>query len=122
MTSNGPYIATPSAIGSDGRAVAPDGTSAFQNQAFFNPNSGEIGGLQRRWFSGPWRFDLDLAVLKKVSVRETHSLELRLEALNALNHPTWLIPDQDINSVSFGRIQSTANSSRRLQLSLRYEF
>ena len=87
-----------------------------------NPNPGEIGGLQRRWFSGPWRFDFDMAVLKKFQFRERHSLEFRLEALNALNHPNWYVPDQDVNAVSFGRLQSTANDSRKLQLSLRYQF
>jgi hypothetical protein len=122
MTNNGPFIVAASAIGNDGRGVAPDGSAAFSGQAFSNPNPGEIGGLQRRWFSGPWRFDFDLGVLKKIQLRERHSVEFRLEALNALNHPTWFVPDQDINSVSFGRLQNTANESRKLQLSLRYQF
>ena len=122
MTNKGPYIIAPSAIGSDGRGVAPDGSAPFAGQAFLNPNPGEIGQLQRRWFSGPWKFDLDLAVIKKFQLHETHSLEFRVEALNALNHPTWDVPDQEINSVSFGRFEATANDSRKLQLSVRYEF
>ena len=122
MTNKGPYIIAPSAIGSDGRGVAPDGSAPFAGQAFLNPNPGEIGQLQRRWFSGPWKFDLDLAVIKKFQLHETHSLEFRVEALNALNHPAWDVPDQEINSVSFGRFEATANDSRKLQLSVRYEF
>ncbi|HYR91195.1 MAG TPA: TonB-dependent receptor [Terriglobia bacterium] len=122
MTPDGPFIIAGSAIGSDGRGVATDGSPAFAGQAFLNPNPGEIGGLQRRWFSGPWSFNLDLAVLKRFELYETHSLEFRFEALNALNHPTWYVPDQDINSATFGRLQNTANDARRLQLSLRYQF
>jgi hypothetical protein len=121
-SADGPYIVSAGAMGSDGLAVSPDGTAPFTGQAFFNPTPGQIGGLQRRWFSGPWSFDLDLAVLKKFQIAESQSVELRLEALNALNHPTWLVPDQLINATRFGQIQSTANSSRRLQLSLRYQF
>ena len=122
MTNDGPFIVAASAIGSDGRGVAPDGSSPFKGQAFLNPNPGEIGGLQRRWFSGPWDFNLDLAILKKFQLHETHSLEFRVEALNASNHPTWYVPDQDINSVTFGRLQDTSSTARRLQLSLRYQF
>jgi len=122
MTDTGPFIVAPSAIGSDGRGESSDGSPAFSGQIFFNPSPGELGGLQRRWFSGPWNFNLDLALLKKFQLRDTHSLELRLEAMNALNHPTWYVPDQDINSVTFGRLQSTANDARRLQLSARYQF
>jgi hypothetical protein len=122
MTANGPYIVPASAIGSDGRGVSADGSPAFGGQIFSNAAPGEIGSLQRRWFSGPWNFNFDLALLKKIQIRDTHSLELRIEALNALNHPNWFVPDQDINSVTFGRLQSTANESRRLQLSARYQF
>src|SRR5262249_20269000 len=91
MTENGPFIVPASAIGADGRGVSADGSSAFSGPIFFNPGPGEIGSLQRRWFSGPWSFNLDLALLKKFQVRDTHSLELRIEALNALNHPTWYV-------------------------------
>jgi hypothetical protein len=122
MTGNGPYIVPASAIGSDGRGVSADGSPAFAGQLFSNPAPGEIGGLQRRWFSGPWNFTFDLALLKKIPINEIHSVELRMEALNVLNHPTWYVPDQDINAVTFGRLQSTANDSRRLQLSARYQF
>jgi hypothetical protein len=122
MTDAGPFIVAASAIGSDGRGVSSDGSTPFAGQVFFNASPGQIGSLQRRWFSAPWNFNLDLALLKKFQVRDTHSLELRLEALNALNHPTWYVPDQDINSTTFGRLQSTGNDPRRLQLSARYQF
>jgi hypothetical protein len=121
MTANGPFIVAASAIGPDGRAVSTDTTPPFSGQAFFNPAPGEIGGLQRRWFSGPWNFDLNMALLKNISIREGQSLELRMEALNVLNHPTWFVPDQDINTTTFGRVEA-ANSSRRIQLSLHYHF
>jgi hypothetical protein len=53
MTGIGPYFVAASAIGPDGRAVAPDGSAPFQGQVFFHPGPGTVGALQRRMFSGP---------------------------------------------------------------------
>jgi len=122
MTANGPYIVGASATGSDGRGVAADGQAPFSGQVFFHPGPGEIGTLQQRWFSGPSTFNLDFALLKQFIVHEAHALEFRMEALNIFNHPTWYVSDQDVSSVSFGRITSTFYGPRRIQLSLHYRF
>jgi hypothetical protein len=122
MTGSGPYIVAASAIGSDGRGVAPDGQPAFSGQAFSHPVAGQIGALQRRLFSGPWIYLLDLALMKSMKLNERHSLEIRMESLNVLNHPAWFVDDQYISSVNFGQITSTSNSPRRFQLSVHYRF
>jgi hypothetical protein len=64
MTGNGPYFMGPSAIGSDGRGVAADGSAPFSGQAFFHPEAGTVGTLQRRMFSGPQFWNTDLQVFK----------------------------------------------------------
>ncbi len=122
MTDTGPYIVNSSAIGSDGRGIAPDGQPPFEGQAFSHPEPGKIGALQRRWFSGPWTFQLDLALMKDIRIHDENSLEFRVESFNILNHPTWYVIDQDIGSVNFGQITSTFNSPRRFQFSLHYRF
>jgi len=122
MTGDGPYIVPSSAIGSDGRGVAPDEQAPFEGQAFYNPGPGEIGSLQQRWFSGPWSFDLDLALLKKIDLNDRHSLEFRVESSNILNHPNWFVDDQYINSAQFGQVSQVSNTPRRFQFSLHYRF
>jgi hypothetical protein len=122
MTANGPYIVAASAIGSDGRGVAADGQAPFNGQVFSHPGPGEIGTVQQRWFSGPSTFNLDFALFKQFRIHEAHTLEFRMEALNIFNHPTWLVSDQDISSVRFGRVTSTFYGPRRIQLSLHYRF
>jgi hypothetical protein len=122
MTGNGPMIVAPSAIGPDGRAVASDGAAPFSGQAFFNPDPGTIGTLQRRMFSGPWSLNVDLGLLKMVKVTERHLLEFRMEAFNALNHPTFYVADQNINSATFGVITDTMNQRRKVQFGLYYKF
>ena len=121
MTGDGPYIVTSSAIGSDGRGVSPDEHIPFEGQVFFNPAPGEIGSLQQRRFSGPWYFNLDLALLRKVNISDRQSLEFRVESSNIMNHPNWIVDDQDINSTQFGKITSVI-SGRDFQFSLHYRF
>ena len=122
QTGSGPYFAASSIIGSDGRAVAPDGRPPFEGQVFFHPGPGTIGGLQKLMFSGPWISDLDLAVLKTARITEKHSIELRMEASDALNHAGWFVGDQSLDSPNFGRITDTGFGPRVIQLSLHYRF
>jgi hypothetical protein len=126
MTPTGPYFIAASAIGSDGRGVAPDSTSPFNGQVFFNPAPGTLGSVQRNFFSGPsiWSFDAKLS--KATKIRENQTLEIRLDSTNILNHPTFTIGNQSVNSTTFGKITSTGtalSSTRRLmQLSAYYRF
>jgi hypothetical protein len=122
MSGTGPYTVSSSAIGSDGRGVASDNQQPFDGQVFYNPDAGKIGSLQQRWFSGPWNFGLDLALLKTIRIREEQSLEFRVESLNTPNHPNWLANDQNINAYNFGQITNTSNTPRRFQFSLHYRF
>ena len=105
-------------------------------QAFFNPGPGTVGSLQRRMFDNPAVFNLDANITKVTRIDERHSIELRLEAVNALNHPSFYTganygfgnfagaPDArfNINSTSFGRIGYTFFDSREVQLGLHYRF
>lgn len=122
MTNDGPYFVTASAIGADGRGVAPDGRAPFDGQLFYNPAPGLIGGLQRNYFSGPKFYNTDLAVLKTFNITEGHRVEFRSEWFNFTNTPSFYFNGGDINSATFGRITSTANTSRIIQFGLYYKF
>jgi hypothetical protein len=126
MTPSGPYFIAASAIGSDGRGVAPDGASPFNGQVFYNAGAGTVGTVQRNFFSGPSIWSLDMKLSKTIRIRENETLEIRLDSLNVLNHPTFFVGNQYIDSPTFGKITSTGNevfSSRRLlQLSASYRF
>ena len=122
MTGDGPYFFPASMIYSDGRGAGPDGAPPFPGQAFFHPEPGTIGGLQRRMFSGPWTFNLDFGLLKTVNLREKQSLEFRMEGANILNHPSFLVADQILSNTDFGRITDTFSSARRIQFGLYLRF
>ena len=123
MTGNGPMMIAPSAINStDNTGVAPDGDPAFNGQVFFNPGPGSLGTLQRRMFDGPWTFNIDLSMSKTISITERHSIKLRMDAFNALNHATFFPGDQDINSTTFGVMTSTFYPRRIIQFGAHYTF
>ncbi len=122
QTGDGPMFVPASVIGPDGRAVSGDGEAAFAGQRFFNPGPGEVGSLQRRMFSGPWAFNIDFGILKTTKLTERQSIEFRMESTNALNHPQFMVGDQNINSTEFGRISETFSTARRIQFGLYYRF
>jgi hypothetical protein len=72
---------------------------------------------------GPGFANVDMAISKHFPVYERAQLELRGEAFNLLNHPNYSNPITSINSTStFGRITSTANDARLLQLAAKLTF
>jgi outer membrane receptor protein involved in Fe transport len=124
MTGNGPYFAPASAIGPDGRGVAPAGQPAFAGQIFSNPTAGNLGTLQRRMFTGLPVFAMDAALFKETKITEKIALELRMEALNVFNHEAFAVfsSDMNINSPQFGQVTSMASVPRQMQFGLRLRF
>ncbi len=108
MTGNGPMFLPDSAKNPlDGSAVAADGSAPFAGQVFFMPTAGDIGALQRNYFSGPWNMEMDLKVGKLTHIDEKRTIELRMNAVNILNHPTFNSPVTTPTSANFGAITST---------------
>ena len=65
---------------------------------------------------------MDAALIKETKFNERYSVELRMEALNVFNHPSFAIFGQNINSPQFGQIASTAFAPRQMQFGLRLQF
>jgi hypothetical protein len=137
MTGNGPYFVNPANINPrDNRGTTQEGQPTFSGQVFTNPGPGSVGTLQRRLFDNPPVFGLDANVAKITRITERQSVELRLEAINALNHASFYnganygfansagSPDAqfNINSTSFGRITRTFFPAREVQIGLFYRF
>jgi hypothetical protein len=112
-------------IDPSGRAVGADNlgnTAGFDGQVFFNPVAGEVGNLPVMTFDGPSQFRVDLALSKRIRLTDQHRIEVKGEAFNLTNTPSFFIGDMDINSTTFGRLTSVNVASRVVQLSIRYEF
>lgn len=109
------------------------GDGNWVNNYFANPNVFQapapytLGNAARTIGSvrSPFFFSANLSVSKLFVLSSTHegmSLELRLEAENAFNHPVFGTPDTTVGDPTFGQINYTAVGPRQCQLALKFNF
>jgi hypothetical protein len=90
---------------------------------FSAPAAGQLGNTSRNYFLAPHYFEMDASLLKRVSIRERVKLEIRGDATNLTNTPSFAAPTADITSSIFGRIRnSLSSSSRKIQLGAKVHF
>ena len=95
-TANGIYYINPSVVNpATGRASEGFGTTPFSGQVFFNTVPGQTGNTARAVIDGPGFFNIDMAMLKNIRIKEGMRLQLRLEAFNMLNARTSCRPLPD---------------------------
>ena len=116
-------------------AVTGNPDQYFNPAAFVLPPAGTLGNTGRGAFIGPNFRSLDLALVKRTRITrwlgDSGSLQIRVEAFNVLNRPNFAPPaltafagaaDGEAPLSTFGRIRSTVNSSRQIQLGIRVAF
>ena len=109
-------------------------TDAQGHLLLVNAQPGQIGSLGLKWVKGPPITGLSMNLLKRVKITETKEFELRVDAVNVLNHPVFGNPNLNINSTgtgtttgpagtnaAFGRIL-TATGNRRFTIGARLNF
>ena len=84
-------------------------------------NPGQFGNEGRNAVRGPGLATADFSLFKTFAVAEGARLQFRAEAFNALNHPNFLLPENDMASPEFGQILQAA-PPRLLQLALKFIF
>jgi hypothetical protein len=90
---------------------------------FAAPAPGSIGNTGRNFFLAPHYFQWDATLSKKFHITERVNFELRADARNVLNNPSFDNPTAVITSTIFGRINdSVTNNARRIQWSGRLNF
>jgi hypothetical protein len=69
-------------------------------------------------------FDLDISLYKTFTVKERYKIQLKGEAYNSTNTPTFDVPGREVSSQLFGVVTATALNPRprSIQLSLRFTF
>jgi hypothetical protein len=74
------------------------------NIVLTNPQPGTKGNLQQSTVRAPSAIYFDMNLVKRVQIKESKQLEIRLDAVNILNHPNFAAPTSSIDSTNFGRI------------------
>jgi len=102
----------------------------YNPAAFSNPVSGTFGNCGRNTLRGPWLGNEDISIFKFFRLAEKKTLEFRTEMFNAPNHVllseggqlSWGNGSNPTPAASFGRVQSTSNAMRQIQLALKLSF
>ena len=107
-----PYVANKSATNGWYRA------SAFTLSGF------AFGTTPRNYLVGTGVKTVNVSVMKNfvMPYADTHNLQVRFEAFNALNTPQFSNPGASFGASSFGQISSTKINNRELQLAVKYLF
>ena len=126
-----------------GTSGAKVGTATcwFNPGAFALPPPGQFGTAGRNILRGPGFAQLDLALQKGFQVREGTKIVLRAETFNLLNHPNFAVPSNTQSPLTLGgngdavfkdaaghfannvgKIFSTVDSARQIQLGVRFLF
>jgi hypothetical protein len=96
------------------------GVVATGGCSFVNVNG--FGNLRRNAATGPGFADVDMSLEKNTKLSERLTLQLRADAFDVFNHPSFSQPTLADTSASFGQITATRfavsdlGSSRQLQL------
>ncbi|MBK9153830.1 MAG: TonB-dependent receptor [Chloracidobacterium sp.] len=99
--------------------------TAEQLAGITQPEPGELGNTGRNYFIGPRSYTMDGSISKKLRFSERWSLDLRMDAKNLTNTPTFGLSDAAMlyTSSSVGQINNTVLSfSRRVQFSAKLNF
>ncbi|MCX6608091.1 MAG: TonB-dependent receptor [Acidobacteria bacterium] len=86
-----------------------------------NPTAGQLGTLAPGFLEGPGELRFDINLAKRIPLNERFNMEVRVDAIDALNRPQWSDPNVDMNSVNFGRI-TAAGGNRIVVLQMRLDF
>jgi hypothetical protein len=110
-----------------GRLVLESGRNFWFDSAtrsqFSAPVPGSIGNTGRNFFIAPQYFQWDSSLSKRFKITETVGFDLRVDARNVLNNPSFDNPTALLTSTIFGRINdSVTNNARRIQLSGKLSF
>jgi len=79
------------------------------------------GDAGRDIIEGPSQFTFNSAINKTITIHETRSLELRLQATNIFNTPYFSNINTVVNSITYGQVTSVANM-RRITMVARFRF
>ena len=96
----------------------------FDTSVFSQPAPFTLGNVGRTLpdVRGPGTTNHDFSLFKNFRAREWMTVQFRGEFFNLFNTPAFGFPDQNANSVQFGRITSQANAPRQVQFGLKLLF
>jgi hypothetical protein len=79
--------------------------------------------LPRNAYFGPSFVKVDASGFKTIKIKEPASLQVRIEAYNILNHPSFGNPNEDFTpKTTLGKVTPTSSSARQMQFAVKLTF
>jgi hypothetical protein len=102
-------------------AFCSPSSSAGTTNTCVNPNGTPFGDAGRSIIEGPGEVVVDMSLSKTITIKESRSLELRLQAANVFNFIDYTSINTTVNSQQFGQV-TTAGATRRITFVMRFRF
>jgi hypothetical protein len=126
----GPNVGNPNSLYPNYTGISPipanRNLQQWWNAAAFdlnNPNLGyQPGSAGRLALIGIGAVGFDASLARFFTIKESHKLNVRLDAFNSTNHPNYSTPATNPNSPTTFGIVTNAGAMRILQLSAKYNF
>lgn len=96
-------------------------TRWFNTDAFAQPAPFTFGNSGRGILRGDGVVNIDVSLAKTVALGGARTLQFRVEAFNAFNHPNFGLPGHTFGAPTFG-IVSSASEGRTVQLGARFVY
>ena len=111
----------PNRIGS-GDVATPTIDQWFDRTAFVVPDAFTFGNSGTGILRADHQWNVDASLFKRFAIRTSRTIELRAEAFNLLNSVYFAAPNTVVDTAAGGRVTSTSNQARQIQLAVKYTF
>ena len=121
VANNGVGGQRPNRIGS-GTVASPTIDQWFDKTAFVVPDPFTFGNSGAGILRADHQWNVDASLFKRFAIPSGGRIELRAEAFNLLNSVYFAAPNTVIDTAAGGRVTSTSNQARQIQLGVKYTF
>jgi hypothetical protein len=78
------------------------------------PAPGTFGNFPVNSLDGPSYFNFDLSVIKRIPITERVRFEIKVTAINVLNHPNFVFGNLNFDSTTFGMVTTQRGNARQM--------
>jgi hypothetical protein len=121
VANNGVANQRPNRIGA-GTLANPTIDLWFDKTAFAVPDQYTFGNSGAGILRADHQWNVDASLFKRFAIASGKTIELRVEAFNLLNSVYFAAPNTVVDTAAGGRVTSTSNQARQIQLGAKYTF
>jgi len=94
----------------------------FDTSAFVQPVGAVFGNMGQEMYEGPGQVSMNASLARNFPIHDSVSMDLRMDAFNPFNHPTFANPNTSLTSSSFGQVTAITGAPRTLQFAATISF